>query len=542
MRAAHQDQGGQTIIFVVLVLFTMICFFALVINVGHRVNTKVEMQNASDASVMSGAVWNARGLNMISILNVGMTECLALIILFKAFDSTFKYAQIVHKVNTAVAAALCACPFTAAFGCPWQSCLSVMGTLLNTVYKPVNTGMQKTIDPLWKLMKTLRTMEKVVQWAAPAMAQYEASRIARLNGADCFLDVEIAGKNISYCCILLPFDLPVDDGVFKDLCPPTKDGGPGYDNFLCWDSALDMKIPPHNGIQIKGALRISWVALVCIIPPPIAFFDLFVKLQTNALCGGDSSEEIEHVTKRCDECKDNNGTAEWRGGEWCEIKTKDCDSEIIGDCKNPSKRTGCKIYPESGCSVIEPTKENDACKLCKLKTEIEWEDCDCDVAKPDAGCVCGNKLDTHYEKKPVKHYYKKIWILRECKYMSEVNAGTGPGKKPAPLVLADEWEKKANYTAIVYKTTKDRLSFGPYKQGGESHVFGTPDTKTVGIAQAKIYNPTGADLFNQDWHVRLKPCKIEDLNLSIGGVDIMDYVPEGVRGLADKAAGEIIVH
>ena len=90
----HEDRGGQAIVFVALVLFVLICFFALTINVGHRITGKVEMQNAADAAVMSGAIWHARGLNLISVMNVGMTECFALIIMFKAFDTITKVTEI----------------------------------------------------------------------------------------------------------------------------------------------------------------------------------------------------------------------------------------------------------------------------------------------------------------------------------------------------------------------------------------------------------------------------------------------------------------
>ena len=85
LHSAHNDQGGQTLIFIAIVMFALVCFFALVINVGDRVTAKVEMQNAADAAVMAGGIWNARGMNMISILNVGMTECLAFILFLRAF-------------------------------------------------------------------------------------------------------------------------------------------------------------------------------------------------------------------------------------------------------------------------------------------------------------------------------------------------------------------------------------------------------------------------------------------------------------------------
>jgi len=51
--------------------------------------------------------------------------------------------------------------------------------------------------------------------------------------------------------------LPVKKGVFKDLCPPTTSGGPGYKNFLCWDSAMGMKIP-LTGIPVRTVFTTGW--------------------------------------------------------------------------------------------------------------------------------------------------------------------------------------------------------------------------------------------------------------------------------------------
>src|SRR5690349_23943800 len=44
------------------------------LNTGRQIARKIEMQNAADAAAVSSAVWIARGMNVISMDNVGMTE------------------------------------------------------------------------------------------------------------------------------------------------------------------------------------------------------------------------------------------------------------------------------------------------------------------------------------------------------------------------------------------------------------------------------------------------------------------------------------
>lgn len=270
LQSGHEDQGGQTLIFLAIVMFALVCFFALVINVGDRVTAKVEMQNAADAAVMAGGIWNARGMNMISILNVGMTECLAFIIFFKAFNKTYIATEVAIGINKAAAEAMIAMksipyvgPVIAAAGEVWKACLKYSEQFMKLLAKPMNKLMKKLTKKdkgLWTVMKGLQKFEWFIKKSVPLIAAYEANRIAELNGADPLFKVP-APVNFTFTAILFPADpvsgLPVKKGVFKDLCPPTTKGGPGYKNFLCWDSALGMKIP-LVGIPVRSAFTTFW--------------------------------------------------------------------------------------------------------------------------------------------------------------------------------------------------------------------------------------------------------------------------------------------
>jgi len=268
LHSTHDDQGGQTLIFIAIVMFALVCFFALVVNVGDRISAKIEMQNAADAAVMAGGIWNARGMNMISILNVGMTECLAFIIFFKAFDKTYIATKAAIEANKFTAEAMIAMksipyvgPVIAAAGEIWKACLKIVEKLSLKIAEKMNKLMKKLTKKdkgLWTVMKGLQKFEWFIKHSTPVIAAYEANRIAELNGAD-----RLPGfpPGIDYTGMLFPTDpiagLPVKKGVFKDLCPPTTSGGPGYKNFLCWNSALGMKIP-LTGIPVRSVFTTGW--------------------------------------------------------------------------------------------------------------------------------------------------------------------------------------------------------------------------------------------------------------------------------------------
>ena len=143
LHSTHDDQGGQALIFIAIVMFALVCFFALVVNVGDRVTAKVEMQNAADAAVMAGGIWNARGMNMISILNVGMTECLAFIIMFKAFNKTYIGTKAALVANKAVAEAGAAGPYIGIICKIWNTCLKFEEKLFLKAAEKINKIMKK---------------------------------------------------------------------------------------------------------------------------------------------------------------------------------------------------------------------------------------------------------------------------------------------------------------------------------------------------------------------------------------------------------------
>lgn len=81
--SSHKEQG-QAVVFVVITLATLIIFIAAVANVGRELSYKMDMQNTADSASIAGAVWEARGLNLIAGLNQGIVLTVELIIIIVA--------------------------------------------------------------------------------------------------------------------------------------------------------------------------------------------------------------------------------------------------------------------------------------------------------------------------------------------------------------------------------------------------------------------------------------------------------------------------
>lgn len=69
LRRVNQDEDGQALAFTSVVILTMFFYLALTVNIGLFVGRRVDAQTNADTIALSGASWQARGLNLITALN-----------------------------------------------------------------------------------------------------------------------------------------------------------------------------------------------------------------------------------------------------------------------------------------------------------------------------------------------------------------------------------------------------------------------------------------------------------------------------------------
>src|SRR5262252_3366221 len=106
LRRLHSDESGQVLWMFVVSALALVVLAALVFNSGKQVTRKMEMQNAVDASAVSGAMWMARGMNVISMDNVAMTETLGLIANLRAIKQSIPINEEILTIEDGVADAL----------------------------------------------------------------------------------------------------------------------------------------------------------------------------------------------------------------------------------------------------------------------------------------------------------------------------------------------------------------------------------------------------------------------------------------------------
>lgn len=73
-RASRDGERGQVAILFALVFTFMFILFCFVVDFGHLINAKINLQLAADSAAYAGAAWQARALNKLGMLNYRLRQ------------------------------------------------------------------------------------------------------------------------------------------------------------------------------------------------------------------------------------------------------------------------------------------------------------------------------------------------------------------------------------------------------------------------------------------------------------------------------------
>ena len=96
----RSDERGQALVLTTLAMVGVVMFLAVVVTTGESVAAKIRLQGAADAAAYSGAVMQARGLNVLAGFNGYL----------RAVDRFYTVAEG-SWFGAVFAAAACDCPY-----------------------------------------------------------------------------------------------------------------------------------------------------------------------------------------------------------------------------------------------------------------------------------------------------------------------------------------------------------------------------------------------------------------------------------------------
>jgi hypothetical protein len=487
-RRLHGDEGGQVAAVAVACAAIVACLLLLVVNTGSATAGKVEMQNAADATAVSGATWMARGLNVISMNNVTQTQLLAVHLLLPALNDALTEATSVAQAERVACAALtvgaaaCAAFFTAQ--------IASMQTAQRVVVGPANRTLGGRSGLLWQTMLALSQMSVVVKTTFPLMAELESHRIAQQNGADLGVLVPaqvIAGHS------LLP-SLPAHEGALRaDLCHPTRYGSPAPDE-RGYHQLLGYEINEGPLEWYGGVVEVP-TYLYALTGLPLFFRGLRERYFAE-LCGAELPERPRKQKADLQECRARGGRAVWNYVVFDTVPyadrpgsigiSGDDDRQIAGRPRFSPVQAGCAWTPPG-----RPVGPN------RYRAVQEFAE---SVARP------GGEPGVVYRYR-VHEYTLASTLDAEDETDSDLPSQPRRRGEPFPLLLgrvpgaADEdVAGELRYLAVAYRSRA--------VQAAPAHFLSPLGAHRLTYAQARVYNLTAFDLFTQDWQVTLEPASL----------------------------------
>ncbi len=204
----HRDDGGQTMAFVALTGFLICCFVILMLNNGRNLTHKVYCQNAVDASAVSAATWQARGMNLISFTNIMQSMLLAEAIFISAMPEAVFQSFEQADIN-----ATCFCD-------PWcdfdvGKCFQSVLEMLYSVIVEVQLAFEiwGLMDFVFDRMEDLSDVAALIQEGFQAMAMTDGTLMGQNNGLD--------------YAFVWPNEMPLVEGEYRDLCDTMTNGNDG---------------------------------------------------------------------------------------------------------------------------------------------------------------------------------------------------------------------------------------------------------------------------------------------------------------------------
>jgi hypothetical protein len=485
----HADESGQISALAVLAAAIFASLLMLVVNTGFSTGGKIEMQNAADATAISGATWIARGLNLVSLNNVTQTQLLALYLLVPSLQTATQHAQVVLDIELGVCAA------TGPFAGICLPALEFQKAALNFFEAGVEIVASSTDRGrvFWDLAVSIGEMSRGIVAGFPALAEGAGARIAAQNGAEFGFIVPAAASNFT-------FQLPARRGALRsDLCEPTRYGSPRRDRrgyTPLYSYPLGEGPLEHYADEIRPAL------IPFITTGITAFFSAFREANYRELCGGSGVQPtFERPVKTLAECRAaGGGAAQWLVSRLETTLLPERQAGII-NIEPDDERLARAVVPsryETSCSWSAPgTPVGPGV----YRTATEYPEL---IGGEDGGY-------------PVVHYRYVVLEYRFVRGSVTTNAsrgamgGTVPegSGDPVPYLLGSragsdaEVRSELHYLAVVYRSRR---------QAAAPNYFVSPaGTHRLAYAQARVYNPTAFDLFTQDWRVTLEPASmIED--------------------------------
>ena len=310
----HREESAQISFLAVASAICFIGLLSMVMNSNDIVTERIAMQDVADTVTVSAASWTARGLNMISMINVLNSKLISTAVLINATADAIPAIKVVGEIQEKIFNGCSAVPFVGPFCAAMAIVVRVQITALNVldnIFDPMADNLSRCSSSkegaLWPVMGVLNTVAGGVKETFTAIGLAESVAMARAVGAD--FGIVVNGNMVSAADSNARdlLSLPVKEVEFPAFCPYVKNGGSGYKmaGYECG----------------KGPFKLGKERINKFIMTP--FFNLFANPIFKGMAAAhfakigctndpeDENTEIEVFFRNITECRQYGGQLEW---------------------------------------------------------------------------------------------------------------------------------------------------------------------------------------------------------------------------------------
>lgn len=316
----YQNTDGAIMVMGAFMAMFLVGMLYFCVGIGNTILFRERMQDASDAAAFSAAVMNARGMNLIALINIIMAALLAILVALRA-------VELLCIAAIAIATAMAWITGGASLGAIPP--LRATQTAINRAYNAA----KRVVDPLLRLGHKAGV---AVREGMPYVAQGKAIVIT--------MTAYRPPAQIGFA--LMQMKLPTEDAPFSELCNKAAE----YVAHVIEIPLRPLVTLPVVGDWIRGAVR------------------GFTRLAASTVCGGSGSMDLElpeqlggaltydlPETENMRRCRTDGNTAA------CEAAQEEMKAQRYGPdgyCRNGipegARQTDCEARISNAWSVCRP--------------------------------------------------------------------------------------------------------------------------------------------------------------------------------------------
>lgn len=201
LRALREDRSGAIMVIAAFMAAFLVGALWYVAGVGNAALFRERMQDGADATAFTAAVFHARGMNIIAMINLIMAAILGVLV-------ALKIAHLLLQITFIITTAICAIEPWGAWACPIAAAAETGDNAVQSIIKVVEPMVNN-------LLKVLSKLEVGVAKVMPIVAVGESYKMAKkydnpVQGGFAISDSMVPSDG--------KFGLPVEEDKFSVLC------------------------------------------------------------------------------------------------------------------------------------------------------------------------------------------------------------------------------------------------------------------------------------------------------------------------------------